>query len=380
MRPDLNKLVPSRIAGILLVVTAAITGVLLHYGIISMAPFFEAQTASVVTALPSGSLLSRLFPDNQGLLAFGSIPYWDQDRAVRVFKENVEKFDIISLFWYRLEEDGTINPYSGAEIDSSLIEYAHANNVKVLALISNLPEDGDWDPERVDAVIDSPDSRARHIAEIVALVEEHNFDGVNIDYEFLLNRQKNEFSAFIEDLSRELHLRNKIVAVAIHAHEPGSTKRGQDVRAIAQHADILAVMAFDEHWQSAAPGPIASIEWVRGVLEYILSRGVDPKRVFLCIPLFGYDWTQGIERADGLEYTDVVRVANREKEALVQYDEGLEQPHFIYTDARGNKHDVWFENARSFEAKLELAKELDIAGLAFWRLGGEDDRIYELLE
>jgi len=81
-------------------------------------------------------------PDTE-LKIFGSIPYWDQDKAVQVFKAHPGKFDIISLFWYRLDEQGNIVKYTDAREDLSIIDFARRNNVKVLALIANLPEEGE---------------------------------------------------------------------------------------------------------------------------------------------------------------------------------------------------------------------------------------------
>ena len=52
---------------------------------------------------------------------------------------------------------------------------------------------------------------------------------------------------------------------------------------------------------------------------------------------------------------------------------------FAYTDDRGNRHEVWFENADSIEAKVDIAWDLGIAGLALWRLGLEDKGIWTML-
>lgn len=307
---------------------------------------------------------------------FGSIPYWDQARAIADFKAHAEVYDMISVFWYRLDGDGGIGKYQYATEDLSLISYARERGVKTLGLIANLPENGDWDPDRVDAAIGDPESRAAHIAAIRALAEEKGFDGINIDYEFLEDSQTDDFSAFIRDLAMGLHADGRILAVAIHAQYPGGPTRGQDLRAL-QVADILALMTYDEHWETSEPGPVASLPWVREVLTYALSLGLDAKKIYMGLPLYGYDWPEG-GNADGREYEDVVRIANHAG-AEVRFDAFAASPVVTYEDA-GQSRELWFENVQSFEAKFRLADEYGLGGVHLWRLGREDARIYNVLK
>lgn len=306
---------------------------------------------------------------------FGSIPYWDQDRAAADFKQHVDAYDIISMFWYRLDTEGDVVKYRYAKEDPALLAFAKQHGVKTLALIANLPDTGDWDPDRVDAAIGTPEARAAHIAAIRALAAEKGFDGINIDYEFLEDSQTEDFSAFIRDLAAGLHADGRILAVAIHAQYAGGPTRGQDLRAL-QAADILAFMTYDEHWETSEPGPVASLPWVREVLTYAISLGLDPKKIYMGLPLYGYDWPKGGE-AEGREYEDVVRIANQEG-ASVRFDAFSASPVVTYRDAGGGR-ELWFENVESFAAKYRLAHEYGLGGVHFWRLGREDTRIYDVI-
>lgn len=341
----------------------------------SVTPETPAAENTAATSTPGQSAAA---PERQ-LQVFGSIPYWDQPRAIAVFKENVGVFDIISVFWYHFD-DGAIRKYAYASEDASLIAFAHENDVKVLALIANLPEDDDWDADEVEEVIGSPAARATHIAEIRALVQSKGFDGVNIDYEMLRDDQTEDFSAFIRELGRALRADGKLLAVAIHAQEPGGETRGQDLVAL-QSADILSFMTYDQHWETGDAGPVASLSWVRDVLAHARELGVDMQKVFMGIPLYGYDWPQarrGWRDATGREYEDVVRIAN-EYDVEVVFDDEAQSPHFSY-EADGVMREVWFENIRSFTPKYELAKEFGVGGVMFWRQGREDMRIYDVLK
>src|SRR3990167_8296425 len=143
----------------------------------------------------------------------GWIPYWDQTSATNSFKKNASKIDYVSVFWYRIDENGNLGSYKGAVEDKSIIEFAHKNGVLVLALVANLNETGDgtWDFQRVDKVISTKQARSKHIKDLIELVEKNNFDGIDIDYESLKTSQKEDFAQFIKELSEQLHLRNKIL-------------------------------------------------------------------------------------------------------------------------------------------------------------------------
>lgn len=121
------------------------------------------------------------------------------------------------------------------------------------------------------------------------------------------------------------------------------------------------------------PGPIASIGFVRSVLDYATTV-IPPHKIKLGMAVYGYDWevSQGMPRS--LTYRQAVELAQRHGVTIV-YDEEAQEPTFEYT-INGNRHIVWFENARSFSAKLDLVFEYNLAGIAVWRLGQEDPRIW----
>ncbi|MDP2684516.1 MAG: hypothetical protein Q8P20_05690, partial [bacterium] len=99
--------------------------------------------------IPSVSDSKRLKP----LKVKVSIPYWDQENASASFKENADRINYVSLFWYFLGSDGKIHKYNYAKEDLSIINFAHDKGIKVELVITNLPESGGWDSDRVERVL-----------------------------------------------------------------------------------------------------------------------------------------------------------------------------------------------------------------------------------
>ena len=313
------------------------------------------------------------------LFVMGSIPYWDQPRAANLFKEHAEKMDAVSLFWYRLNAEGEIVLFDYAKEDMSLVQFAREQGVKTFALIANLPDDGEWDSDRVQNVIESPEVRAEHISEIIALLEQKGFDGVNIDYEFLEDSQTANYTAFVNELGAALHERGKMLVVAIHAQTRGSETRGQDIRSFTG-ADYLGYMTYDQHWETSDPGANAEIGWTREVLTYAARSGVPMRKILLGVPLDGYDWGEEDgewQEASGVDFLSATALASQ-LNVPIEYDSNVEAPHITY-ERDGNTHEVWFEDLRSFQAKYDLAKEFGVGGLLLWKFGGEDERIYDAI-
>ena len=326
----------------------------------------------------------------------GSIPYWAQDEAVESFKANIDRIDHLSLFWYHLDPKGRIRPYRRAREDRELIELAQRRGVKVLGLVANLPDDEregrglTWDPERVNRVLRSKKRRAAHIADHMALVRRVGLDGILVDYEALPRAQRRDFSAFVAELGAALRAEGKMLAVALHPKtsegdpREDNGSRAQDWEALARHADQLHVMTYSQHTADGPPGPTASPGWMERVVRYAIEeRRVPRDKLFLGLPLYAELWEErrpGEYRGLDVDLTFADVQARKEQHGgREEWSDEHQAPSLTYRDGDGRAHIVWFEDARSSQAKLSMASALGICNLALWRLGGEDPEFWKLL-
>ena len=320
-------------------------------------------------------------PSSKPLVVKGSIPYWDQQNAFQSFQENISLFNYVNLFWYYLGRSGEVVKYAYAIEDRGIVEYAHANNIKVSAVITNLPEfqGASWDSERVENVISDSEIRNDHIENIIKKINELDFDGIIIDYESVRIDAKENFSIFIRELYIELHENGKELAVVLHPRS-GNRIRGeengwfQDWKVLSEYSDHLQIMAYGEHYDEGEAGPIASLPWVEKIITYAKSLNIPGNKLFLGIPLYGYDWNKDDDSAaEGLTYADVKSIQD-EYDVEEKWNDGAKSPYFFYKDG-SEDHEVWFENAESVKAKISEAITAQIGGISFWRLGGEDSEI-----
>jgi spore germination protein YaaH len=151
--------------------------------------------------------------------------------------------------------------------------------------------------------------------------------------------------------------------------------RAQDLVSLGKSADQVRVMAYDLHWPTSEPGPVASAPWVAEVLAYA-RRVVPAGRLMLGLPCYGYDWAGGVGRP--VSWTEAQRLSQIPG-AVRRWDDASATTHLTYTDAGGVAHDVWFEDARSLSAKLELARQGGVDGVFLWLYGPEDPSVWDHL-
>ena len=115
---------------------------------------------------------------------------------------------------------------------------------------------------------------------------------------------------------------------------------------------------------------VAPLPNVRAVVEYALTE-IPREKIWLGIPNYGYDWPlpvePGVTRATSISNQRAVDLA-RLYRAEIQYDETTQAPWFRYQNETGQEHEVWFEDARSIQAKLGLIREYGLKGAGYWNL------------
>jgi spore germination protein len=278
--------------------------------------------------------------------------------------------DIVSPYFFQLRADGTIEALSDPTADSFLRQ----SGITVVPMIKNVPRWNDFTP-----LIADPVQRSAVIARLARLVEERGYSGIHIDFEAVNARDAPHLTAFMRELAAQLRPRGKLVTQAVVARTsdtPTTWGGAYDYPALAEANDYIVVMAYDFHYAGGSPGPVAPYTWVQRVVSYLTTR-VPREKLILGIPLYGYDWnvTAG-PPARSVRY-DQVRELLRRPGARSGYDETEKEAWIRYTDDQGQQHEVWHADARSVAARVDLALDRGLAGVALWRLGHEDPAVWD---
>ncbi|HEX3785681.1 MAG TPA: glycosyl hydrolase family 18 protein [Pseudonocardiaceae bacterium] len=310
-----------------------------------------------------------------------STPYWNVAHAGTAVLGQRQDVSEVSPSIYAIDAAGDITdqyaPGAAAATQASLAQLRKAG-LKLVPTVANVVNGG-FTYQPLAGILHDPARAAHNIAAILALVQRQNYAGIDIDYENLHSGDRQAFTDFITQLADTLHAHGKTLSVTLFAKasDAGYDQRNvaQDYAAIGKVADEVRLMGYDYHWAISAPGPIAPVNWIQDVLRYAVGQ-IAPSKIILGIPMYGYDWVDG--HGTPVAWLQAFRLANQ-YHAQIQFDAASQTPWFSYTDAKGQYHVVWFENAASATAKLDVARNEAIGGVYLWLYGYEDTNVWSAL-
>ena len=276
----------------------------------------------------------------------------------------------LTPFTYGINADGTLLPLA----DEWLLAAAGQYRTAALMHLSTLTEEGHFDNARSTLILEDADAQDALVQSILETVQARHYFGLDVDFEYVLPEQREAYAAFITRLREALNPLGCPVIVAL-APKTSAAQRGllyeaHDYALLGAAANAVFLMTYEWGYAYGPPMAVAPLGQVRAVLDYAVTA-VAPEKIFMGIPLYGYDWplpfVSGETRAESLSPVQAVERALRH-DIAIQYDAAAQAPYYHYTDRGGREHTVWFEDARSIEAKLRLADEYHLQGVGYWNL------------
>lgn len=289
-------------------------------------------------------------------------PYASQ-LEIDTLAANADLLREVNFFWYELTEDGQI---TGGVKSKLALDQARALGLRVVPSIVNRG----FSREAVLAAIGTPDARRAHIDAIVTLVTSNGYDGIDIDYESLAAEDRELFTVFIEELATALDTVDKELSIAVHAKtDDAGTWNGpaaQDWARLGAAVDRFKIMTYDYHYGGSTAGPIAPLTWIDEVLRYAATV-VPPEKTYAGIHFYGYEWVGAAGK--GIEWRQAMKTLAQQGATLQRDASG--EAWYTYDDDRFT---VYFADAENLRVKLAAisAAHPELAGIAIWRLGGED--------
>jgi spore germination protein YaaH len=306
--------------------------------------------------------------------------YTDAEGPVPSSKDSMMKhinvLDEVAFFWYTFDGTGKIIP--SGKIDLSIKDAAQKNKAKAYALVHNMVGGG-FDANLAHKVLANAGTRSNFINNLVNLTIKDKWDGISIDIEKAPPADRNNFSAFVDELQKALKAKDKVLNISIPAkfvdYQADLWSGAYDYAAIGKSADQVVLMTYDEHGMGTTQGPIASHHWVDKVIKYAIGK-IPKEKIVMGLPVYSFDW--GSNKPNMPAYLSYAQSLEQAKKYGVEvlYNEGEQVPHYSYT-AGGIRHEVYLENAKSLGIKLDYAKKHQLHGVAIWRLGMEDPTMWD---
>jgi hypothetical protein len=213
-------------------------------------------------------------------------------------------------------------------------------------------------------------ARRQLVAELLAA--SGDFDGLQIDFELIPARDGAAFISFLAELREGLG--DKLFSVALPARSRALADDVFDYAKIAPLADRIFVMAYDEHWSSSEPGPIASLDWCRSVAEHALKT-IGPDKLVMGMPFYGRSWGS-YNPFRAFFYSGIERIMNENAVEAAKWEKGV--PYFSYESSVTVT--VYYEDVYSLSLKGTMYRDMGIAAVGFWSLGQEDPGVWNIFK
>lgn len=317
---------------------------------------------------PGDILVISYFRAPLGTFSVGGYAYGSIDRAL--LRSILPYLSELTPFTYGIDRDGMLlSP--GAE---ELVSFAAAYGVETMLHLSTVTETGTFSNGRASLILGNPALRQQLIDQLLAEVRGRGYAGVDVDFEFINPEESTQYAAFVAQLRQTMNAAGYRVTVALapktSANQKGQLYEGHNYALLSAAANHVFLMAYEWGYLYGPPMAVAPLPNVRRVVEYALTE-MAAEKIILGIPNYGYDWTlpfvQGQSRARSISNEEAVALARRYG-AEILFDETASAPWFRYRDEADAIHEVWFEDARSMEARLRLAAEYGMYGVGYWNL------------
>ncbi|MDR3611000.1 MAG: glycosyltransferase, partial [Ignavibacteriaceae bacterium] len=257
------------------------------------------------------------------------------------------------------------------DIDIKALKLIKQYGIKITPMISNYYNEK-WNPENVIRIISSKERKQKFIASIIRVLKVNQFQGINIDFESIDDKYRKELDEFQKDLYNQLHKKGYTVSQDITPFA-----NSYELPELQKFNDLIVLMAYDLHYMTSEPGAITDPDWITEILNTSL-KAIPASKIILGLAAYGYDWPKNSE-AEDITYLEALEHAY-ENETEVIYDDQSNNLQFSYEDDNGIKHNVWFTDAATAFNEIRMAEDYGIGGVALWRLGGEDPRLWKFFE
>lgn len=276
--------------------------------------------------------------------------------------------NVIAPTWYSVTDaSGNMSSYASADFVSKM----HQRGIDVWALVSDFDTNVDF-----AQLYSSKAARTNMVNKLVGEAKSYGFDGINLDYENIKSAYAKDYLQFVRELSVACE-RNGIV-LSTDNYKPEAYNRCYNLKEQSKFVDYVIVMAYDEHYAGTDAGSVASLPFVKEAVEDTVQL-VGKEHVIAGIPFYTRIWTttdgNTTSRAVGMQAA--INQLNSDGQVALWNDD-CGQYVASYTVGSSTRQ-IWFEEEKSIEAKMQVIQQENTAGVACWKLGLEKSTVWSVI-
>ena len=371
--PDQNLLTVGQ--DVLIPVSGTIHRVSNGESLYSIASHYGVPLDSVINSNPDIKPPYTIYPDQiikipepttKRTISVNGYAYPNINRGV--LQQTLPYLTYLSIFSHRVSSDGTL----GTVNDSELISISKASRVAPIMVITNTEDGGGFSSDVAHAVLETSETRENLINNVISTATRKGYSGVDVDFEYIYPSDRELYNSFLSELKAELQPRGLTLSTAIapkiSATQVGTLYEAHDYAFHGSIVDYLIIMTYEWGYLYGPPMAVAPYSEVKKVLSYAVTE-IPSQKILMGMPNYAYDWTLPFTKGRPAEILSINEAIKRADNlgAEIQFNQTSQAPFYEYSQ-NGVKHIVWFENARSTMARLQLVNDFNLGGLSYWTI------------
>ncbi|MCR8660582.1 S-layer homology domain-containing protein [Paenibacillus endoradicis] len=296
---------------------------------------------------------------------------WQYGQTVAEYERNIQKSNVNTLSprWYFVGETGTVTD----KTEASLVTWAKNNDKQIWAMVGNRS-----DQEATHKMLSSATARIAAVNQLVAVVTKYGLDGLNLDFENVHSDDRTYLTTFVTLLAQKLHGVNAVLSMDVSPDLGTDWTEAFDYASLGKQVDYMVMMGYDQHYDgSKYPGPNASLPYIQNAIHTLL-KVVSNDKVILAMPLYNRDWTL---KQDGTvsssEYISLIKQNQLISTYSLKPVWNKTFGQYVATYKKDSvQHSLWLEDSRSLIAKYKFVVSKNLAGVAYWYIGGESSDLW----
>ena len=293
---------------------------------------------------------------------------WDP-QAFFSLQNHISNLNMVLPEWFFIDP---IADTLKTDIDKQAYDLMKKHGIKILPMLNNVNltnHDGAFDGKLLTAVLTNKNKREKLLADIVNKLTQYGLQGINIDFEEIEEKTLGAVHSFQNELYEQLHTKGFLVTQDVMA-----ANDDYDLKELNKANDYLFLMAYDQHYGGSTPGPVSEQRWVEKELDET-AKEIPSEKIVLGMATYGYDWPDSAT-ASVVTYQEAISTA-KEFNATIDFDNDTYNCTYQYKDYNNIHHTVYFMDAAGTFNSMRFADQYGVGGVAVWRLGAEDERLWK---
>jgi|GEM_PF-3202172 len=248
---------------------------------------------------------------------------------------------------------------------------------ELIPMIANYSDSTVIDVETIRLILENPQTRQAHVANLAAFAQAGAYSGLALDYRDVPSDLRVQYATLIQQLGDVLQAQSRsLVVVVPPPNRPNSGVNGYDLRVMGAFADVIIMRAPLEPAAFVDGRFDAMMAWATGeVYRYKLQVGHSALSVKVVNGASLTDAESAWQGIDGINFapqeivapdTPVRSIFNSPYEVTIGLDDTLQMPYVRYRDAGVDLQTYWITTSLTLFTHATRVAEQRVGGVVWF--------------